>query len=267
MSRLLVEIRGDRRQEEAAALAGITQIRVSRAERGQGAPFTPDEAEAYARALGVDDEQIIVRLVELAEARAAAHITSRQVLVRSAASIQARIRDLEAGSTLLRSWAPDGPPGALQTGSWTQAMLDGEGVSDPGGDWWAARRARVALLDEPDRTWHVIVAESGLRWAVGSRQVAADQIEHLAALSARPNVRVGVIDQTSPKPMVMPRGFHLYDDRVAEVATVVGTAFPDEPGDLAYFAELFGRLDALAVYDDAAREVLERIARSVRRGR
>lgn len=266
MSRLLIAVRGPRLQSEAAELAGLTQVKVSRAERGSGPPFTAAEASAYADALGATAEQR-ARLVELAEVKTAAHVTTRSVLVRSAAAIQARIHDLEEGSTMLRSWVPDSIPGMLQSHAYTEAMIAGEGAGDPGAEWWAARSARLALLDDSDREWHEIMSEAALRWVFGSRAATAAEVEHILELSHRSNIHVGIIDLATPKPFLMPRGFHLYGDTTAEVATDVGTAFVEAPDDVAHFVGLFELLHKHALHGDEARKLLNSIARSLRRPR
>ncbi len=266
MSRLLIAIRGERLQSEAAALTGLTQAKVSRAERGSGPPFSPEEAEAYAAALSAAPEQR-ARLIELAEVKTAAHVTTRSVLVRSAAAIQGRIHDLEERARTLRSWVPDSIPGMLQSRTYTEAMIVGEGVGDPGAEWWAARNARVALLDDPTREWHEIMSEAALRWVFGSRAATAAEVEHILELSERPNVHVSIIDLATPKPFLMPRGFHLYGDTTAEVATDVGTAFVEAPEDVAHFVGLFELLHKHALHGDDARKLLDGIARSLRRQR
>lgn len=266
MSRLLIAIRGDRLQAEAATLASLTQVKVSRAERGSGPPFNPAEAAAYASALGATPEQR-ARLIELAEVKTAAHVTTRSVLVRSAAAIQGRIRDLERNSAVLRSWVPDSIPGVLQSRAYTDAMITAEGVADPGEEWWSARNARVTLLDDPDREWHEIISEATLRWVFSTRAATAAEIEHLIELSHRPNIYVSVIDLATPKPFLMPRGFHLYDDTTVEVATDIGTAFVGSPDDLTYFAGLFELLHQHALHGDEARSLMDRLARTMRRQR
>jgi Domain of unknown function (DUF5753) len=271
MSRLLIAIRGNRLQAEVAALAGLTQVKVSRAERGSGPPFTPAEAAAYADALHtnahpVSDEQR-ARLIELAEAKTAAHVTTRSVLVRSAAAIQGRIRDLEERASVLRSWVPDSIPGILQTRAYTDAMIVAEGVDDPGPEWWAARAARLALLEDPSREWHEIISEAAVRWVFGSPAATAAEIEHLIELSYRPNVHLSVVDLGTPKPFLMPRGFHLYDDMTGEVATDVGTAFIDTADDIAHFMRQFQTLSDHAVHGEKARTLLGDIARPLRRRR
>lgn len=266
MSRLLIAIRGARLQSEAAILAGLTQAKVSRAERGSGPPFNPGEAAAYADALGATPQQR-ARLVELAEAKTAAHVTTRSVLVRSAAAIQGRIRDLETNSTELRSWVPDSIPGVLQSRAYTEAMVAAEGAGDPGPEWWAARNARVALLDDPARQWHEIISEAALRWIFCTRAAAAAEVEHIIELSHRPNVHVSIVDLATPKPFLTPRGFHLYDAHTAEVATDVGTAFVTSGDDIAHFVRLFELLHKHALHGEEAHKLLDRLARSLRRQR
>lgn len=263
MSRLLIAIRGSRLQSEAASLAGLTQVKVSRAERGDGPPFTPSDAGAYADALGASAEQR-TRLVELAEVKTAAHVTNRSVLVRSAATIQRRIHTLEERSTVLRSWVPDSIPGMLQTRAYTEAMIAGEGVDDPGPEWWAVRNARVGLLDDPGREWHEILSEAALRWVLGTPAAAVAEIEHIIELSHRPNIHISIVDLATPKPFLMPRGFHLYGDTTAEVATDVGTAFVEAPEDLAHFQRVFDLLSEHALHGEEARQLLESVAGSLR---
>lgn len=257
MFRLLLALRGDRLQSEAATLAGFTQAKVSRAERGRFA-LSPADADTYARALGATEDQRR-RLVELAETRAAEHLVSRQALVRSAPAIQERIGQLETNATLIRSWQPEIPPGILQSPGWTAAMTASDGGPDPGPQWQAARAARLARLVEPGRTWHQLVSEAALRWTLGSAAIMRGLIEHLTEVSHYPNVRLGILDLATPKPMAPPAAFHLFDDHTATVATDIGTSFVTDQHDLTHFSNAFAALDAVALHDDTARALLERI--------
>jgi Domain of unknown function (DUF5753)/Helix-turn-helix domain len=261
LSQLLITLRGDRSQMRAAAESGLSQAKISRAERGRF-PLAPDDADSYARALGATAQQRR-RLVALAAARAAGHTTGRVALVRVAAAIQERIERLEGAATIVRGWQPDLVPGVLQTPEYTAALLAGDGEGDPGPSWWAARRARVAAVAELGREWHVLMSEAAVRWTLGSRALMIAQVEQLIALSELPQVRLGVVELASPKPFPSPRAFHIYAgagrDTVC-VATDVGTSFVDDPADVAHFAGQFARLDAIARYGDDARSVLARLA-------
>lgn len=263
LSRLLLALRGSRLQVEAAELTGLSQVKVSRAERGRY-PMRPDEAEAYARALGATDAQAL-RVLQLANAKIAHHQRSRVSLVRVWAAIQERIGQLEDESTLIRGWLPIGLHRALQTEDYTRALLAGEGADDPGPEWWAARQRGVARLVEPGREWHLIVSEAVLRWTLGSRAVMADQLAHLADLSQGPTLRLGIIPLDGPHTFLPSGQFHLYDDTVVSVPTSMGSTFVEDPVEIAEHAEIFDRLAGAALFDDDAQALLERIRRGYRR--
>jgi transcriptional regulator with XRE-family HTH domain len=119
LSRLLAFVRGDRTQMEAAALSGLSQAKISRAERGRF-PLSPEEADRYAERLGATAEQRD-RLVELATARSAEHVSGRVALVRVAAAVQERIERHQRDATVIRAWQPNLVPGVLQTPEYTAA--------------------------------------------------------------------------------------------------------------------------------------------------
>jgi hypothetical protein len=262
LSRLLAFIRGDRTQMEAAALTGLSQAKISRAERGRF-PLSPDEAGRYAERLGATLEQR-ERLVELATARSAEHISGRVALVRVAAAVQERIEHYQREATLIRAWQPNLVPGMLQTPEYTAALLAGDGEGDPGPAWWTPRRARTALLTEPGRTWHLLVSEAALRWPLGPAETMRAQIEHLVSASTLPTVRLGVLDLATPKRFAPPAAFHMYD-RVVSVATEVGTSFVTDPQDVEHFDSLFARLHEAATYGEDARALLARVAHQFER--
>lgn len=232
LSRLLIELRG-RSQTEAAQLGGLTQAKVSRAERAQF-PLSPTETDDYARALGAAEDRRR-QLVTLAEAAAERNIVSRAGLVRSARALQERFGQLEREASLIRSWQPQIVPGVLQTEAYTLAVVGGEADAD----WWAVRAARRAELRTPGRTWHQLVSEGALRWPLASPTVMAEQLRALIEANQWPGVRLGILDFGQPKPMAPPPAFHLYDGHTAAVATEVGTSFVTDERDLKHFGSLF----------------------------
>lgn len=267
MPRLLVAIRGDRRQVDFARLVGVTQAKLSRLEQGQGPPLDPEAAAAFAAVAGSTPEQV-ARLVELAEASTATHYSHmrRAVVLRNAHVIQGRIHDYMNSAQYVWSWTPNGILGVLQTRSWTEAMLAGDDDgTDPGPEWWARREEQTALLDDPTRSWRFLVYEGALRWIVDSRAVQAALVEHIAEISTREHVEIAVIDQASPKPLTAPDSFQIYGERAAEVDGTLGPAYVEDPADLAVLRGIFERLWAQAHHGDDARALLARIARSIRR--
>ncbi len=266
MSRLLVDLRGDRTQTEVAELAHFDQPRISRLERGVQV-LGPDDAAVYADALGATPAQRD-RLIALVTERTQRGRVKRQVLQRSGAIAQARILELQTESAEVRSWVPDAFAGVLQSAAYTQAMLDGQDLPDPGSEWWAARRARTALLEDTGRQWFELVGEAALRWVVGSGAVTAAQIEHVIELSERPNVHVAYLDFATPHPGIPPQRFHIYESGpTLEVATDLGATWVTDPTDVERFRTKFETLWDLAARGDRARDQMRKVARSVRAGR
>lgn len=243
------------RQVEAAALSGLTQSKISRAERGTFYP-QPGEVELYAQALGASPE-VVAEAVELCEVEHDQHVMGQARLVRRGTEIQRRVERLERTSRRLRAWAPSTVPGLMQSWDYTVALIE----RDPDETWAAARRARLALLDDPDRQFHQVLSEAALRWVVGSRRVMTGQLQHLLALTERPNVNIGVVPFGQVVVPPPEGGFHLFDE-AAVVATDAGTTFLDSTEDLGFFGGLFGRLEAAAVHGEEARHLIERAARA-----
>ncbi|GAY12541.1 putative DNA-binding protein [Pseudonocardia sp. N23] len=154
----------------------------------------------------------------------------------------------------IRSWQAEIVPGLMQSWSYTLAVIERE----PDEAWAQARRARLALLDDQDRTVMQLLPEGVLRMVIGSKAVMREQLEHLIELSRRPNVRLGVLPHGRPVPP-LPPSFHLYGDRMATNETIVGTAFLDERVDIDRHRHWFDRLDQAAIYDSDARAVLHDI--------
>lgn len=249
ISQLLIEIRGSHTQTEAAARSGLSQGSISKAEHGLRTP-TPDIAERYARALDASAAQR-AELVELCRAIAELTVTRQTRIVRKGADAQRRILAVERQSHEIRSWQAEIVPGLMQAWTYTLAVIE----RDPDDAWAEARRARLLLLDDPNRTVMQLLPEGVLRTVLGSRPVMREQLEHLIDLSQRPNIQLGVLPHGRPVPP-LPPSFHLFGDRMATNETIVGTAFLDERVDVDRHRRWFDRLQAAAVHGDEARQVI-----------
>jgi DNA-binding XRE family transcriptional regulator len=103
--------------------------------------------------------------------------------------------ETEARATVIRWWEPLLVPGLLQTPDYARAVL-GWGPDDGGDldDRVAARldRQRVFDRDSPPEVW-ILLSEQVLGSCVGGADVMRKQVEHLAAMAARPRVTIQVI--------------------------------------------------------------------------
>lgn len=254
---LLIEIRGDDRSQSAAARAAkqggvaASQGSISKWEHGQRVP-KPGVAKQYAMALGATPEQR-TDLVELCQAADDRTVKRQTRLVR--ADAQRRILAVERRSREIRTWQCEIVPGLMQTWPYMVQVLERE----PGEEWAKLKRDRLALVDDPDRLIVQIVPEGVLRTVLGSAKVMAGQLDHLAEMSRRPNVRIGIVPQGRPVPPPPP-SFHLFGDEEATNETLAGTAFLTDRPDLDKHRREFDRLAETAVFDDEARDILSRLA-------
>ncbi|MGW6912796.1 helix-turn-helix domain-containing protein [Kitasatospora sp. NPDC054939] len=106
---------------------------------------------------------------------------------------------LEAEASSIRAYESSFVPGLLQTEQYAHAVVSG---TQPDTDVTAVQRRVQVRMKRQDRLhgevnqlgslWTVI-DEAVLRREVGSREVMADQLKHLLALSERPNITIQVI--------------------------------------------------------------------------
>lgn len=166
-----------------------------------------------------------------------------------------------SASARLRSFHPALVIGLLQIPDYARALLSGAHAGTDLDRMVSARLARQQVLDT-DRTFELLMTEGALRWHVGGPLIMAEQIEHLAQTSERPNVRVGIIPWTRPVTHPVLHGFHLYDQRAIMVSTETAMATMTDRLQIADFEARFSLYAELADWDDDAGPVLERLAGS-----
>ena len=100
---------------------------------------------------------------------------------------------LEQSAVSVRTWEPLVVPGLLQTRDYAAALLGGDD------DLVSRRMDRQQIVTRPDNPVDLvaILDESTLRRPVGGPAVMVDQLDHLVAMSQRPNVTVQVLPRTA----------------------------------------------------------------------
>jgi transcriptional regulator with XRE-family HTH domain len=134
----------------------------------------------------------------------------------------------EQKAPTLRIWQPSVLSGLLQTEDYARAILAVyPGVTDEQiGERLAARLARQAILtrDDPLAAWF-LVDEAALRRYVGSGDVMAAQLAHLAGLARLPNVTIQVVPEIAHAGVL---GGFAVTERAAYIETAVaGQVFED----------------------------------------
>lgn len=249
---------------EAARRLGTSQRRISNIETGRFVP-REDEIRALAKLYKANTDTRRQLLRAVGDLRVSPAPRARIVLARGAWRMQQRIARVEADSGRVRAFHCSIVIGLAQTGAYARAVFaDGGDITGEDLERTVAERlGRQRILDS-GRDITLLMTEGALRWQAVGPAVMAEQLDYIAEISNRPHVRVGVIPWTAPVDVFPLHGFSIYDDRAVIVGTRVATAFLTEPDDVAEHVKLFGALEALAAWDDAARDHLGRIAADFR---
>ena len=270
LSRTLRRLRSDAGMSQPAAvkaarLRNLDQSRLSRLETGR---YVPEDAEirALARAYQIPDAGRD-EMLSLAAVMRPAEVPARAMILSGTGwAIQRRILGVERTCAEVCDWQPALVAGLLQTEAYMRLVFSegGDFTSDDVERSVTERLRRQELLDSP-RSFVFLMPEGTLRWQAGSPQVMLGQLARIAeVIEGRPNVHVGIIPTWRPVEVFTMHGFSLYDRRQVILGLRNGTSFLPHPHVVADYSKLFGELEALAVYGNQAREVIERVAAEYR---
>lgn len=247
---------------EAARRAGISQSKVSRAETGVFMP-AEDDLVKLCRVYGASPDvqhELTQALRDLREGTTPARV----ILQRGGWWMQQRIGRLEASAAKIRTFTPAVIIGLLQTRDYARALFGGSLPPDDLDRTVDARLERQLILST-DREFEFIMAEGALRWNMGGAAVMAGQLDHLAEVSSRPHVRIGVIEWTTPARVPALNGFTIYDSRAVLLGTQTATAIITDRRNVGEYEAHWHDLKPLASWDETARSVITRTAEEYRR--
>ena len=171
-------------QEALAARLGYDRSVIAKAETGERPP-SPEVADAIeAELFPAGPSGLVGRLAALAR-RAGGPVPSW---------FESWL-EAERDAHMLRLWSPVLVPGLLQTAGYARALFLATGLDeDSAQEHVSVRLDRQAILERPHPP-HVVTVldQSVLHRLIGSPQVMADQLMHIAELSERPDLSVQVI--------------------------------------------------------------------------
>ncbi|MBC6460042.1 helix-turn-helix transcriptional regulator [Actinomadura sp. HBU206391] len=101
--------------------------------------------------------------------------------------------EMEARASELRIWELSWVPGLLQTESFTRAQVVAAGLDNIDSRVAHRMKRQEALSRTPPPLLWVILDEGVIRQPVGSSQVMRDQLAHLLALAALPNISIRIV--------------------------------------------------------------------------
>jgi hypothetical protein len=121
----------------------------------------------------------------------------------------------------------------------------------------AARVARSRFLYEGGNRYVVLMEESALRYRTACPEAMRGQLRHLLAVMPLASMSLGIIPFTARRTVWPLEAFYLHDDDVAVVETLTAEIKVTQPRELADYAKAFTGLAEMAVYVDAARDLIQ----------
>jgi transcriptional regulator with XRE-family HTH domain len=176
---------------------------------------------------------------------------------------------LESEASTIREYSAELVPGLLQTADYYRAFL-GTAPGDPRitgkeVEIRMARQERLTSDDDPPEFWAVL-NEGVVRRNVGGSAVMQAQLEHLAGLSALPNVTIQVLPFSAGVHPAMDGSFSILgfpvpsDPAVVYMENQAGSVYLEEPADVDRFSRMFSHLIAKALSPEDSRGLLHKAA-------
>ncbi|MFJ2607519.1 MULTISPECIES: helix-turn-helix domain-containing protein [unclassified Streptomyces] len=247
--------------ERLALRCNMSQTKISRIETGRALPAVLD-VERILKALAVPDEVAddILRLARQANVEYASWRTYARVgLYRK----QDELKALESSSRVVRHFLPAIPSGLLQVRGYANETLSRTVKSAPARDVARAVQARMdrqVILDDTSRSFWFLMTEQAVKWQRASVETMAAQCAHMAEVSRKPNVEIGIVPQGVQVPGSPLNIFVVYDDRLVTVELFTGEVVSRDPRDITQYLNLFDLFWSYALTGDAASAFLEETA-------
>ncbi|MFI6375780.1 DUF5753 domain-containing protein [Streptomyces sp. NPDC050546] len=176
----------------------------------------------------------------------------------SAVDVQHDLAAHESSARRLRYFLPAIPTGLIQTPEYMRQVMTRTSVSAVGVNEYviAQKLERQAVLDDLDKRFEFLLTESAIRWQLCDTAVMARQIEHLVALSHRPNVALRVLPLSVRVSEVPFNTFTVYDATMTTLEVFTGRVVLRDAAGVQHYGQLFDYFAEHACVDDAARELL-----------
>ncbi|RDI43859.1 helix-turn-helix domain-containing protein [Nocardia mexicana] len=185
--------------------------------------------------------------------------------------------DLEASANHLRFFQSLIVPGLLQTADYARSLGESFYVPETPEEIdrrVALRMRRASIITRQTKPVHAefVLHESLLRTLVGSRQIMADQMRHLADLSTRENIVIRILQHSAGFPvgapltpfivLDFPQSRGSAEPPIVYTESPVGTMFFEEEGDVKRFREMYDILSEKAMDDVKSRDFLRKMAKA-----
>jgi len=239
-------------------LCGWHESKVSRIEHGKTSPSADDVRAWSDKCNAADQTADLLASLESIEGMFIEWQRMERTGLRRA---QESVWPLYERTRRFRTYSPWLIPGAVQTASYTRAVLRSiaqrRSLPDDVEDALKVRVERLRLLREGNRTFAVLVEEAVLRNIIGDADVMASQLGHLLTVGEFPSVSLGIIPMGIVRDAMWPvEDFWIYDNKQVNVELISGYLTITQPSEVAMYADAFARLADLAIVGAEARHLI-----------
>ena len=259
------ELAGLRNEDLAVALS-LSPATVSRIESGDRL-IRLEEIGTWTRATGAPDS-VREELATLATSAASQISPWPARLSAGVDHTQQETTELEASAATMLGYEHAVIHGLLQIREYARLVLTMANVGDKAerlAGKVTGRMHRQSVLLDQSKHFTILMTEGALHWRPGSAELQTEQLRHLRAMTALPNVEIGILPLRGQATTIHPEAFQVYADRIDDADTLVVVELIadhvtiSEPGSVALYLREFDRLRAGAVYGQRAHTLIDRI--------
>jgi transcriptional regulator with XRE-family HTH domain len=262
-------------QEKLAQAADLSSSVVQRLERGVSTRVKVRDLRAICEVLEMSDEMASAMIGLLQQASEKSWWHEYGNLIPATFDIYV---GLESAARRLRLYQPSLVPGLLQTSTYARELIL---VGAP--DESAHERSRRVELRMRRQTvvtrkyqpvaMAVVLHEAAIRTVIGSRDVMATQLRHLAEVGKLPHVTIRVLPYSSGAPIGHPVGqFAILEfdgdgkgepvwPPVVYLETFTGCMYLEKDDDLRWYDRAHGELESASLDEVDSRSLLRQVAK------
>ncbi|MEU3064122.1 helix-turn-helix domain-containing protein (plasmid) [Streptomyces sp. NBC_01136] len=243
--------------KELSARCGWHPAKTTRIQKGDALPSDAD-IRTWCAACGADDQA--QDLIATARAVDSMYMEWRRLHRNGMRQVQQDWYDLHEQTRICRVYLSNVPPGFLQTPAFATALMNQitrfQGTPDDVAEAVAARVARSRFLYEGGHRYVVLMEESVLRFRTADPEAMRGQLRHLLTVMPLASLSLGIIPFTAQRTVWPLEAFYVHDDTSAVVETLTAEIKVTQPRELADYLKAFAGLAEMAVYGDAARDLI-----------
>ncbi|PSL00150.1 helix-turn-helix protein [Murinocardiopsis flavida] len=234
--------------------------KVSKLELGRQSSTVAD-LTSWARACG--SPQLTAELIAQRRAMETHYASWRRRLAAGTRARQTASAALEGRTRSLRVFESMCVPGLLQTAEYAWHVMRPGSVlhsaPDDLGSGVRARMERQRILDEPGRSFDLVLWEPALWMRPCPSAVMAGQLDHLAVLIRRGRGNIGVVPRGTRLAALPVHGFWIFDDDRVHVETIGAELRLTDSDAIAPYRTVFTDLSKAAVRGPEALRIVARV--------